>query len=103
MAKKILVIDDEELLIRTMNRLLEKSGYEVYTAKNASDAQVMAGEEEFDLIISDIRMPGKNGVETVRAIQNLLASNHKKTLPVVFVTGFADEEIETEAQKLHPV
>lgn len=103
MPKKILVIDDEELLIRTMSRLLEKSGYEVYTAKNAADAQVMAEEEEFDLIISDIRMPGKNGLEIVKAIQNLLASNYRNSLPVIFVTGFADEDIEKEARKLNPL
>ena len=38
MSKRILVIDDEELLIRTMNKLLEKAGYEVYTVKNGEDA-----------------------------------------------------------------
>src|SRR3989338_2730017 len=103
MAKKILVIDDEELLIRTMSKLLEKSGYEVYTAKNGMDAEAMAEEENFDLIISDIRMPGMNGVKTVEAVQELLKAAGKPAIPVIFVTGFADEAIEAEAKKLKPL
>jgi CheY-like chemotaxis protein len=99
---KILVIDDEELLIKTLNRLLEKQGYEVYTAKNGTDAGVMAEEEDFDLIISDIRMPGKNGVEVVQAIQKQVLSRQSKALPVIFITGFADPKIEAEAKKLNP-
>src|SRR3972149_4172768 len=101
--KKILVIDDEELLVRTMNRLLETSGYDVYTVKSANDAQAMAEGEDFDLIISDIRIPGKNGVEIVKTIQNLRVSSGKKIIPVIFVTGFADEAIEKEAKKLNPI
>ena len=97
MIKKILVIDDEELLIRTMNRLLEKNGYLVYSTKSSQDAEVIAEEEEFDLLICDIRMPGRNGVETAKCIQNI------KPMPIIFITGFADEAIEEEAQKLNPV
>ncbi len=103
MAKHILVIDDEELLVKTMIRLLEKSGYEVYAVKNGIDAQAIIEEEEFDLVISDIRMPGINGVETVRNIQKILESNRKKRIPVIFITGFADETIAGEANKLNPI
>ena len=102
-SKRILVIDDEELLTRTFSKLLEKQGYQVYTAKNGSDAEVMVEEEDFDLVICDIRMPGKNGVETVKSIQNVRESSSKEEIPIIFITGFADEKIEEEARKLNPI
>ena len=103
MSKRILVIDDEELLIRTMNKLLEKAGYEVYTVKNGEDAIAIVEEEDFDLGICDIRMPGKNGIEVVQVIQNSLLTKKKKPFPIIFVTGFADENMEANAKKLSPV
>ena len=65
MAKKILVIDDEELIIRSLTKLMESKGYEVVVAKRGQDAIVIAEEEDFDVIVSDIRMPGVNGIEAV--------------------------------------
>lgn len=103
MKKKVLVIDDEELLTRTFARLLEKKNYEVLLASRPEDALVMAEEEDFDLILCDIRMPGKNGVETVREIYGLLQKRGKEPAPVIFLTGFADPRLEKEAQTLHPV
>lgn len=99
--KSILVIDDEELLTRTYARLLERNGYVVYVSKNGQDAQIMAEEEEFHLIISDIRMPGIDGVETVKAIRKQAMPGTQT--PVIFVTGFADERAEAEAKKLGPL
>ncbi len=101
-AKKILVIDDEELLIKSLSRLLEKQGYEVYTVRNGSDAVAIMDEDDFDLVISDIRMPGLSGVETVRQIQENMSKKQKK-IPTIFVTGFADDNIEREARKLNPI
>lgn len=55
MAKKILLIDDEELIMRSLSKLLEKSGYEVFIAKNGQDAMIMTEEDDFGLILADIR------------------------------------------------
>ena len=103
MAKKILVIDDEELIIRSLAKLLEKSGFEAFVAKNGKDALVMVEEEDFDLIISDIRMPGLNGIETVKGIYKILQKKEAERLPVIFVTGYADKECEREAKTLNPI
>ena len=103
MKKKILVIDDEEILTRTFSRLLEKRGYEVLVASRPDDALVMADEETFDLALCDIRMPGTNGVETVRKIMEILDERGKTQLPVIFLTGFADKKLEEEARSLRPV
>ena len=103
MRKKILVIDDEEILIKTFSRLLDKLNYEVLVASRPEDALAMAEEEDFDLILCDIRMPGKNGVETIREIRSIQKGNGKPESPVIFLTGFADPKLEEQAQVLHPV
>ncbi len=102
MSKKILVIDDEEIIIKSLSRLLEKNGYEVFVAKNGQDAIVMTEEEAFDLILADIRMPGMNGVEVVQSIYEKLQKNLKK-IPVIFITGYADEEIKQKAEAFKPI
>lgn len=102
MAKKILIIDDEELIIKSLTRLLEKIGYEVFIAKNGEDAMVLSEEEAFDLIIADIRMPGMNGVETVKSIYDDKQKKQQNNAPVIFITGHADDDIEKAAKKLCP-
>ena len=103
MAKKILVIDDEELIIKSLRKLLEKDGFTVFVAKNGQDALVMADEETFDLIIADIRMPGLIGVETLESIYENLAKNNLKLTPVIFITGYADEEVKKKAKTFEPI
>lgn len=103
MKKRILVIDDEELITRSFSNLLEKQGYEVYTVRNGQDALVMIEEESFDLVISDIRMPGDDGVATIRKIRESLENSKKSKVPVIFITGYADEKLEKEARSLNPV
>lgn len=103
MAKKILIIDDEELIIKTLVKLLEQNKYEVLVAKNGQDGLAMVEEEDFDLIIADIRMPGMNGVETTGSIYEILEKEKKAKIPVIFITGYADKNIEKEAKALKPV
>jgi len=103
MAKKILVIDDEELIIKSLSRLLEKNGYEVFIVKNGQDAFDMVEEEDFDLILADIRMPGMNGVEIIEKIKKEKSIKGQKQMPIIFITGYADEVIEKKARVLSPV
>lgn len=98
----MLIIDDEELITQTVARVLEKNGYEVLVAKSGSDAVIMAEEEEFDLVISDIRMPGIDGVETVKKVHEAVKTKKGKKIPVIFVTGYADESVEAKAKTLKP-
>ena len=102
MEKKILVIDDEELIIRSLTKLLEKNNFDVFLAKNGQDALVMAEEENFDLVISDMRMPGMNGVETIQSIYNSLEKRGLEKVPVIFITGYADKELYQKAKALKP-
>ncbi len=103
MAKKILIIDDEELIIRSLSNLLEKNGYNVFVAKTGQDAIVMNEEENFDLIIADVRMPGMNGIDTVKGIHDILQAKQVAKPPVIFITGYADDKIEEESRELTPI
>ncbi len=104
MAKNILIIDDEELIIKALKKLLETESFNVFIAKNGQDALIMIEEELFDLIIADIRMPGMNGVETIQSIYTNLKNRSLKNIPVIFITGYADLTIEQKAKNsLKPV
>lgn len=88
--QRILLIDDDPLILKSTGRLLERSGYQVISVPNSSKAFDAIQNSEFDLILSDIRMPGKNGVQTVCEIQDNLIKAGKKDLPIIFITGFAE-------------
>ncbi|OGX03757.1 MAG: hypothetical protein A3G87_08480 [Omnitrophica bacterium RIFCSPLOWO2_12_FULL_50_11] len=102
MAKKILVIDDEEILTKTFARLLEKAGYEVLICKTGADAVEMAQEEAFDLIICDIRMPGMSGVDAIGKIAEAVEASGQARPPYIFITGYADKGAEEKARVLNP-
>ena len=101
MKKKILVIDDEEIICRTIVIALEKQGHEVYVVKSGNDALAITDAEDFDLIISDIRMPGRDGVEVVKEITEKIKEK-KQHIPVIFMTGYAEKEFERRAKELNP-
>lgn len=103
MAKKILVIDDDELVVKTLRRLLVSQGYEADAANSAAEALNKISVSDFDLIISDIRMPGKNGVETAHEVKKLFSEKAKKDIPVVFITGFAEMGDQLKAEQLGEV
>lgn len=102
MKKQILVIDDEELITKSLVLALEKNGYEVLVAKRCDEALAMAEAIDFDLIISDIRMPGVDGIETVRRILDLMTQRGVKHAPRIFMTGYADPSAEEGAKTLKP-
>ena len=100
MAKKILVIDDEELVTTSLKNFLKKEGYIVFIAQSYQEAMMRVEENTFDLIVSDIRMPGKDGIETIQSIREYLLKNNKKLIPEVLITGFADESKYKKALEL---
>ena len=100
MAKRILVIDDEALVIESLRNLLKKKGYDVSIAKNGAEALQRIEEGDFDLIVSDIRMPDINGIEIVKKIREYLKQNGKEAVPEILITGYASKENLEEAKKL---
>lgn len=78
----ILCVDDEQNSLSLRKLVLEKSGYEVITASSVNDALEKFSPEKFDLVLSDILMPGRPGTDLAREIK----SNHPD-FPVVLLSG----------------
>ncbi|MFH1413561.1 MAG: response regulator [Candidatus Omnitrophota bacterium] len=97
MAKRILVVDDDKLVLMTLKRLLRMEGYNVTTALSGAAALRHIDEEDFDLNIVDVKMPQMNGIETVKEIRKHLTEKKKNPIPEVFITAYAKEEIYKEA------
>ena len=94
---KVLVVDDDDLVLKSIAAILKRQGYDFRLAENAQQALDYASEMEFDIILSDIRMPAINGVDAVKKIQEDRKKANKKELPVIFITGFAEEGIHLKA------
>lgn len=81
MTEQILLVEDDQLLRRTVRFNLEQSGYTVTSASNAQDALEIVKREHPDLILLDIGLPGKDGLQ---ALQEIRALSH---VPVIFLTA----------------
>jgi DNA-binding NtrC family response regulator len=86
-GEHILVVDDERDVREGLGRLLEMEGYDVTIAENGLVAIDRAKERCFDLVITDLRMPGLGGVETLKGLKQL----HPR-MPVIVVTAYASDE-----------
>ena len=89
---RILLVDDQDELRRLFRRSLAKAGHAVTTARNGREAIVLAREESFDLVISDVRMPDMGGVELLQALHA-----RDPDLPVLLVSGSPDLETAMKA------
>ena len=92
-VKKILIADDEPDILEIIQYNLQHEGYEVATAKNGNEAIDKAKSFNPDLIILDIMMPGKNGIEVCNILRTQPAFND--TL-IVFLTALSDEGTEVK-------
>ncbi len=81
MPRTILLVDDDALMRRSLAFHLEQAGYQVHTAASAEDAVESVRYAPPDLVILDIGLPGKDGLEALREIKSL------HNLPVIFLTG----------------
>jgi len=92
--KKILIVDDELLILRIISDILGKEGYEVKTAINYFNASQLLDGEKFDVVITDIRMPEKSGIDLLTHVREI-----NSDIPVILMTGFATLETAVEAVK----
>ena len=88
----ILVVDDEELYRRSLERILTRVGHRVSQARDSAEAMSLVSGEPIDLVLADIRMPGINGLELVRQIHEI-----NPDLPCIVITGFGSPENSVEA------
>jgi len=90
----ILIVDDEESILNSLQRVFHKEGYELITARSGQEGLARLKEEgkEFSLIISDQRMPGMNGVEFLEKAKNIFPQAAR-----ILLTGYSDTEAVVEA------
>jgi two-component system NtrC family response regulator len=90
----ILVVDDEPNYLVVLSELLKEEGYEVFTAQSGEEGLKIARENDLDLIITDMRMPGMDGLELLKSVKSF-----NKELPVIMVTAFGEVEKAVVAMK----
>lgn len=86
MAKKILVVDDEPDILKSVKFILQKSGYEVLTAEDGEVGVKMAKQHSPDLILLDLRLPGKDGFEVCLELKSDEKFSH---IPIILLTASA--------------
>ena len=94
-TQKILVVDDEENVCQSIKKVLVRRGYNVSHALNVQDAVDLIKEMTFDLVITDMMIPGTSGIELLQIIRD-----HYPELEVIMITGYASIESAVAATKL---
>lgn len=100
MKKNILIIDDEGLVTKSLQKLLFREGYNAVVACSGQEAIEKFKAAPFDLIVSDVRMPQLNGIETIEKLRQLQREQGKDLIPEIFITGYADEDSYNKALNL---
>ncbi|TDM09253.1 MAG: response regulator [Ideonella sp. MAG2] len=94
---KILVVDDDRLVLATVTHGLSRAGYEVIDADNGDDAILLAREHRPDLALLDIRMEGKSGFDVAAYLREYLGT------PFMFLSAFADDDTVNQVKELGAV
>lgn len=92
---RVLVIDDQPGIRRLLNEVLSDEGYEVMTAGNGYEGVQKAREENPDVILMDMKMPGMDGIETLRELKVL----HKADR-VIMMTAYGELELVNQAKEI---
>ncbi|GFE61881.1 sigma-54 dependent transcriptional regulator [Geobacter sp. AOG2] len=91
---RVLVVDDEAVIRDALKRILEGERFSVETCVSGHSAIESLHERDFDLIVTDLKMPGMNGIEVLKAVKAL-----QPEAPVIMITGYASVDTAVEAMK----
>ncbi|UCB45030.1 MAG: response regulator [Spirochaetota bacterium] len=92
---KVLVIDDEQIVLDSVKKILSKDHYEVDTALESRIGLKMALQNDYDIVLTDIRMPEIGGMRILRDIKR-----NKPLVPVIIITGYATVQSGVQAMRL---
>ena len=90
----ILVVDDDRNVCRVLKDLLERAGFEVLTAPDVDTAIPILKQQDLDLIVTDLKMPGKSGMDLLT-----LCHETRPAVPVIMMTAYANVEAAVTAMK----
>ena len=88
---RVLIVDDDRMMAKTLYDIIRVKGYEAEVANSGADALKKIEKENFECVLSDIKMPGINGVELYRAIKK-----RRSDLPVVLMTAYSTDKLVQE-------
>lgn len=91
---KLMLVDDEERFLQTMSKLISRRGYHAITAASGSEAIEKLMTENIHVVILDVKMPGMDGIETLKAIKSRFP-----LVEVIMLTGHATVESAVEGLK----
>jgi DNA-binding NtrC family response regulator len=93
--EKILIVDDEELIVRAMRRYFEGLGYSVDSAYELEETQSLLANRRYDLVIADLRLTGIGGVEGLQIVSDI----HERSADtrVILLSAYGTPEIERES------
>jgi CheY-like chemotaxis protein len=92
-SRKVLVVDDDPAVRKSIDRVLTGKGYAVITAETGEEALRKLNEEKYDLVYTDIRMPGMSGLEVAEQVKA-----RKPWTPVVIITGYGTDAAQARAK-----
>ena len=93
MPEKLLVVDDEPDMLRLLTMIIKnKTPYDLITTNNPVEALELAKRGGFDIVITDLKMPGLDGIELLNALRDFDAD-----IPIIIITAYATAESATEA------
>lgn len=81
--RKVLVVDDEETVCRSIRQALVREGYDIDVALSGEEALKMEDKKKYDVILVDLMMPGLNGMDLLKSLKAMSPS-----VPVVMITGY---------------
>jgi response regulator RpfG family c-di-GMP phosphodiesterase len=93
-TESVLIVDDEPKICQFLEILLKREGYRPVSVNNASDALERIANDGFDLVLTDLKMPGMDGFELVTQLKEL-----KPDLPIIMITGYATVETAVQAMR----
>ncbi len=93
--KKVLIVDDEELIRETLKRIFREEGYFIETAINGSDAIQKFNDTKFDVVLLDINLPDINGLKVLEKLKEI-----EPDILVIMITGYASVEDAVKAMKI---
>ncbi|OGX12235.1 MAG: hypothetical protein A2351_05010 [Omnitrophica bacterium RIFOXYB12_FULL_50_7] len=98
--KRILAVDDDGLVRRSLEILLREAGYDPTVASNGQEALGFLVQRHFDLLITDIRMPGMDGLQVIQAVRQYCHEMKKQPIPEIVLTAYNDEQVRQSAIRL---
>lgn len=98
--KRILAVDDDGLVRRSLELLLREAGYDPVVAGSGEEAIANLTHGHFDLLITDIRMPVMDGLQVIQAVRDYCRQKKRSAIPEIVLTAYNDAPVKEAAVRM---